>query len=135
MYPPSEYIMAFYLFACLDNFPAILVVHMTVVARVISSFLIVSVFFIPIGMACLLASNDVAEIIDRYDSDCIPENFKNNKVGYIQTCNMTLNLRKTSSSTELRLEIKVNNMKKSKEKPKYVASRERLTGPRPSFHK
>ncbi|KAI9116281.1 hypothetical protein K1719_012448 [Acacia pycnantha] len=70
---------------------------------VISSFLIVSVFFIPIGVACLLASNDVVEIIDRYDSDCIPENFKNNKVGYIQssvdkTCNRTLNVTKHMKS-------------------------------------
>ncbi|XP_054815977.1 ALA-interacting subunit 3-like [Prosopis cineraria] len=70
---------------------------------VISSFLIVSVFFIPIGVACLLASNDVVEIVDRYDSDCIPDNFKNNKVEYIQSsvnksCNRTLNVTKNMKS-------------------------------------
>ncbi|KAF7822461.1 ALA-interacting subunit 3 [Senna tora] len=70
---------------------------------VISSFLIVSVFFIPIGVASLLASNDVVEIIDRYESECIPESFKNNKVEYIQssadkTCNRILNVTKNMKS-------------------------------------
>ncbi|KAK7313755.1 hypothetical protein VNO77_38953 [Canavalia gladiata] len=51
---------------------------------VISAFLIVTIVFIPIGVASLLASHDVVEIIDRYDSECIPSNVTD-KVAYIQT--------------------------------------------------
>ncbi|KAL2326013.1 hypothetical protein Fmac_025071 [Flemingia macrophylla] len=51
---------------------------------VISAFLIVTVVFIPIGVASLLASHDVVEIIDRYDAQCIPTNVTD-KVAYIQT--------------------------------------------------
>ncbi|KAG2396895.1 ALA-interacting subunit 3 [Vigna angularis] len=61
---------------------------------VISAFLIVTLVFIPIGVASLIASHDVVEIIDRYDSQCIPTNVTD-KVAYIQTpgekpCNRTL---------------------------------------------
>ncbi|XP_047322438.1 ALA-interacting subunit 3-like [Impatiens glandulifera] len=56
---------------------------------VISSFILVSVVFIPIGVASLLASREVVEIIDRYDTECIPAPFRNNKVNYIQTTNDT----------------------------------------------
>ncbi|PHU18566.1 ALA-interacting subunit 5 [Capsicum chinense] len=41
---------------------------------VISVFLIVGIVFIPIGVVSLLASRDVVEIIDRYDSVCVPKN-------------------------------------------------------------
>ncbi|XP_027354464.1 ALA-interacting subunit 3-like [Abrus precatorius] len=51
---------------------------------VISAFLIITIAFIPIGVASLIASHDVVEIIDRYDSQCIPSNVTD-KVAYIQT--------------------------------------------------
>ncbi|KAI4333265.1 hypothetical protein L6164_018097 [Bauhinia variegata] len=67
---------------------------------VISAFMVVSVVFIPIGVASLFASNDVVEIVERYDSDCIPDNFKSDKVAFIQnqsndkTCTRQLNVTK-----------------------------------------
>lgn len=65
---------------------------------VISAFMLVSIVFIPIGVASLFASRDVVEIIDRYETDCIPQNVSN-KVQYIQTpgdkpCNRTLTVPK-----------------------------------------
>ncbi|GLT77276.1 hypothetical protein SLA2020_488780 [Shorea laevis] len=67
---------------------------------VISAFLLVGVVFIPIGVISLFASQDVVEIIDRYDSACIPKNFANDKVKYIQSpgkkppCHRVLNVTK-----------------------------------------
>lgn len=51
---------------------------------VISVFLLVGVVFIPIGVVSLLASRDVVEIVDRYDSVCVPQNLTNDKVRFIQ---------------------------------------------------
>ncbi|CAK9314656.1 unnamed protein product [Citrullus colocynthis] len=51
---------------------------------VISAFMLVSIIFVPIGVASLFASRDVVEIIDRYETECIPEQFRNDKVGFIQ---------------------------------------------------
>ncbi|KAJ3679271.1 hypothetical protein LUZ60_017282 [Juncus effusus] len=51
---------------------------------VISVFTIVGVIFIPIGVASLLASRDVVEVIERYDDICVPPSFSNDKIGYIQ---------------------------------------------------
>ena len=69
---------------------------------VISAFLIVTIVFIPIGVASLIASHDVVEIIDRYDSHCIPSNVTD-KVAYIQTpgekqCNRQLTVDKRMKS-------------------------------------
>lgn len=70
---------------------------------VIFAFTIISVVFIPIGVASLLASRDVVEIIDRYETACIPEGFRNDKLRrltYIQnpssnkTCNRALTVPK-----------------------------------------
>ncbi|KAG8386549.1 hypothetical protein BUALT_Bualt03G0159900 [Buddleja alternifolia] len=66
---------------------------------VISTFLLVSVIFIPIGVVSLFASRDVVEIVDRYETDCIPVDSRNNRVGFIQssqdkTCNRTLRVPK-----------------------------------------
>ncbi|KAL0443114.1 UNVERIFIED_CONTAM: ALA-interacting subunit [Sesamum latifolium] len=66
---------------------------------VISTFLLVSVVFIPIGVVSLFASRDVVEIVDRYENECIPINSRNDKVGFIQssqdkTCNRTLRVPK-----------------------------------------
>ncbi|KAI6691681.1 hypothetical protein NL676_028509 [Syzygium grande] len=52
---------------------------------VISAFMLVSIVFIPIGVASLFASRDVVEIIDRYDIECIPESNRTDKVRYIQS--------------------------------------------------
>lgn len=62
---------------------------------VIAAFLLVSIVFIPIGVASLFASRDVVEIVYRYETDCIPQANRTNKVGFIQsaadkTCNRTL---------------------------------------------
>ncbi|CAA0815479.1 ALA-interacting subunit 3 [Striga hermonthica] len=66
---------------------------------VISTFLLVSVVFIPIGVVSLLASRDVVEIVHRYDAECIPVGSRNNRVGFIQssrdkTCNRTITVPK-----------------------------------------
>ncbi|KAI9086904.1 hypothetical protein K1719_031065 [Acacia pycnantha] len=65
---------------------------------VISAFLIVSVVFIPIGVASLFASRDVVEIVDRYESECVPSNYTD-KVAFIQgpankTCVRKLQVKK-----------------------------------------
>ncbi|XP_044468243.1 ALA-interacting subunit 3-like [Mangifera indica] len=52
---------------------------------VISTFLLVSIVFIPIGVASLFASQDVVEIIDRYETECIPPANRSDKVGFIQS--------------------------------------------------
>ncbi|OAY83070.1 ALA-interacting subunit 1-like [Ananas comosus] len=51
---------------------------------VISVFILVGVIFVPIGVAALLASNNVVEIVDRYDAACVPNNMTNDKLSYIQ---------------------------------------------------
>ncbi|KAK6947190.1 CDC50/LEM3 family, partial [Dillenia turbinata] len=69
---------------------------------VITAFTIVGIIFIPIGIASLSASNDVVEIVDRYETACIPEDSsgsKDAKIRFIQgnsskTCNRTLTVPK-----------------------------------------
>nr|DAD44073.1 TPA_asm: hypothetical protein HUJ06_002303 [Nelumbo nucifera] len=66
---------------------------------VISAFLLVSIIFIPIGVASLLASRDVVEIVDRYETECIPADSRGDKVKFIQgtaskTCKRTLTVPK-----------------------------------------
>ncbi|EXB51250.1 ALA-interacting subunit 3 [Morus notabilis] len=66
---------------------------------VISAFMLVSIVFIPIGVASLFASRDVVEIVDRYETDCIPQRFRNDKVQYIQSsedksCNRSIKVPK-----------------------------------------
>lgn len=69
---------------------------------VISAFLLVSVVFVPVGVASLIASRKVVEIVHRYESECIPPNVRD-KVAYMQssadkTCNLTLNVSKHMKS-------------------------------------
>ncbi|KAI3982983.1 hypothetical protein MKX01_010466 [Papaver californicum] len=52
---------------------------------VIATFIVVGIVFIPIGLASLFASQRVVEIVERYDSDCVPANFSKNKLGFIQS--------------------------------------------------
>ncbi|CAO2842062.1 unnamed protein product [Amaranthus hypochondriacus] len=66
---------------------------------VISAFMVVSIVFIPIGVASLFASRDVVEIVDRYDDNCLPQKSKSEKISYIQgsgdkTCKRTLTVTK-----------------------------------------
>ncbi|KAK9150892.1 hypothetical protein Syun_009201 [Stephania yunnanensis] len=53
-------------------------------AWVIATFLSLGFIFIPLGLLALVASQSVVEIVDRYDTDCIPEVFRSNKVAFIK---------------------------------------------------
>ncbi|CAN1297854.1 ALA-interacting subunit 1 [Linum perenne] len=63
---------------------------------VIATFTFVGIVFIPIGLASISASENVVEVVDRYDEDCIPSSFGDNAINYIQnsktnkTCSRTL---------------------------------------------
>ncbi|CAL5376609.1 unnamed protein product [Camellia sinensis] len=67
---------------------------------VITAFIFVGIIFIPIGLASLFASESVVEIVDRYDKDCVPSNFGDDVLAYIQssktnkTCIKTLTVPK-----------------------------------------
>ncbi|XXG59517.1 hypothetical protein AAC387_Pa04g1588 [Persea americana] len=65
--------------------------------KVVSAFLLISIIFVPIGVACLLASRDVVEIIDRYETECVPENLIGDKLAFIQDPR-TENLHKNTSN-------------------------------------
>ncbi|KAM7269031.1 hypothetical protein ACFE04_024528 [Oxalis oulophora] len=52
---------------------------------VIATFIIVSLVFIPLGVITLFASQDVVQIVDHYDTECIPPTNRTNKVGFIQS--------------------------------------------------
>ncbi|KAF3450547.1 hypothetical protein FNV43_RR06634 [Rhamnella rubrinervis] len=51
---------------------------------VISTFFVMGVIFIPVGLIILHTSRNVVEIVDRYDAECIPEAYKSNKMAYIK---------------------------------------------------
>ncbi|KAJ8900021.1 hypothetical protein K2173_024135 [Erythroxylum novogranatense] len=51
---------------------------------VLSSFVLVGIIFIPIGLASLLASNKIVEIIDRYDLVCVPRTYSHRPTQFIQ---------------------------------------------------
>ncbi|XP_028066840.1 ALA-interacting subunit 1-like isoform X2 [Camellia sinensis] len=71
---------------------------------VITAFVLVAIIFIPIGLASLFASEHVVEIVDRYDKSCIPSNYSNNVLAYIQsaqtnkTCTRSLTVPKQMKS-------------------------------------
>ncbi|CDP10854.1 unnamed protein product [Coffea canephora] len=50
---------------------------------VVTTFILVGVIFIPIGLLSLSASERVVEIVDRYDEDCIPSDQE--KTAFIQS--------------------------------------------------
>lgn len=52
---------------------------------VITTFICVGIIFIPLGLVSLFASERVVEVVDRYDQDCIPANYNNNNLAYIQS--------------------------------------------------
>lgn len=51
---------------------------------IVTTFLLMGVIFIPIGLVTLRTSHSVIEIVERYDTECIPEKFRGNKVSYIK---------------------------------------------------
>ncbi|KAJ9135825.1 hypothetical protein P3X46_032960 [Hevea brasiliensis] len=60
-------------------------------AWVIATLLLLGFVFIPIGLVTLHASRGVLEIVDRYDADCVPEEFKGNKASYIKDTSVPKN--------------------------------------------
>lgn len=52
---------------------------------VITTFIMVGIVFIPIGLASLFASERVVEIVHRYDDACVPRNYTDDKLSYIQS--------------------------------------------------
>nr|APR63756.1 hypothetical protein [Populus tomentosa] len=52
---------------------------------VVSAFMIIAIVFIPIGIACLLGSRDVVEVVKRYETECIPPENRSSTVQYIQS--------------------------------------------------
>ncbi|KAI4300041.1 hypothetical protein L6164_033460 [Bauhinia variegata] len=60
-------------------------------ATVISTFLLMGFIFIPVGLVTLRASINVVEIVERYDIECVPEEFRTNKVGYIKDSSISKN--------------------------------------------
>ncbi|KHG23160.1 ALA-interacting subunit 1 -like protein [Gossypium arboreum] len=51
---------------------------------VISTFTIIGIIFIPLGLVSLSASEKVVEIVDRYDESCVPSDYSNDKLKFIQ---------------------------------------------------
>ncbi|KAK6936768.1 CDC50/LEM3 family [Dillenia turbinata] len=51
---------------------------------VITVFTVIGIIFIPLGIASLSASNDVVEISDRYETECIPAENRTTKDAKIQ---------------------------------------------------
>ncbi|XP_021858204.1 ALA-interacting subunit 1-like isoform X1 [Spinacia oleracea] len=52
---------------------------------VIAVFVAIGIIFIPVGLVSLSASEHVVEIVQEYDADCIPPDYRKDKVGYIQS--------------------------------------------------
>ncbi|XP_073058521.1 putative ALA-interacting subunit 2 isoform X1 [Primulina eburnea] len=62
--------------------------------RVISILFVVGVIFIPVGLIFLHASQSVVELVYRYDTECVPEPFRSNKLAYIKDSSITKNCSK-----------------------------------------
>lgn len=60
-------------------------------AWVITVYFMIGVLFIPIGFISLHASMGVVEIVDRYDTECVPDSFKSNKVAYVKDISVSKN--------------------------------------------
>ncbi|GFS36168.1 ALA-interacting subunit 1 [Actinidia rufa] len=52
---------------------------------VITAFIFIGIIFIPIGLASLFASENVVEIADRYDEDCVPSIYASDMLAYIRS--------------------------------------------------
>ncbi|EEE58229.1 hypothetical protein OsJ_09202 [Oryza sativa Japonica Group] len=68
---------------------------------VVATFLLIGIIFVPIGLASLSASQEIVELVDRYDTNCVSTL---DKVGFIQntdtdkTCTRTLTVPKHMKS-------------------------------------
>ncbi|CAN1145746.1 Putative ALA-interacting subunit 2 [Linum perenne] len=60
----------------------------------ITVFLLLGMIFIPVGFVTLRASRSVVEIVERYDADCVPTTFKENKISYITDSSIPKNCSK-----------------------------------------
>lgn len=66
---------------------------------IIAVFLLMGVAFVPVGLVCLRASESVEELVMRYDTECIPESYRGNKIAYIKDdsiskkCTLSIKLR------------------------------------------
>ncbi|CAH9141866.1 unnamed protein product [Cuscuta epithymum] len=60
-------------------------------AWVISTFFIIGFIFIPMGLFFLHTSQSVVEIVDGYDTECVPVPFRNSKVSYIKDDSVSKN--------------------------------------------
>ncbi|CAA6657894.1 unnamed protein product [Spirodela intermedia] len=58
---------------------------------VITIFLLTGIIIIPVGLVALRASQSIVEIVDRYDNDCVPEEFRANKLSYIKDSSISKN--------------------------------------------
>ncbi|XP_068656076.1 putative ALA-interacting subunit 2 isoform X1 [Aristolochia californica] len=58
---------------------------------VFTTFLLIGVLFIPVGFVGLRASESVVEIVERYDTECIPELYRSNKVAYVKDDSISKN--------------------------------------------
>ncbi|XP_044480287.1 ALA-interacting subunit 5-like [Mangifera indica] len=73
-------------------------------ASIITAFIAVGLIFIPLGLVSLFASDSVVEIIHRYDVDCLPSEYQNKMVEFIQssstkkTCTKSLTVPKQMKS-------------------------------------
>uniref|UniRef100_A0ACD5V6Z6 Uncharacterized protein n=1 Tax=Avena sativa TaxID=4498 RepID=A0ACD5V6Z6_AVESA len=66
---------------------------------VISVFVLIGAIFVPIGVASLLASRQVVEIVDRYDDACVPSDVTD-KLAYIQNATMPKTCQRTLTVTK-----------------------------------
>ncbi|OEL28033.1 ALA-interacting subunit 5 [Dichanthelium oligosanthes] len=81
---------------------------------VIGAFSLIGIVFIPIGLASLSASQDIVELIDRYDAECVSAN---DKVGFIQdTKTDKACTRKITVSNAMGMYVKSRNDKQLRSK-------------------
>ncbi|CAL1403075.1 unnamed protein product [Linum trigynum] len=64
-------------------------------ASVITTFFLLGLIFVPVGFITLRASRSVVEIVERYDADCLPEEFRGNKMSYIADSSIPKNCSRT----------------------------------------
>ncbi|CAI0544938.1 unnamed protein product [Linum tenue] len=64
-------------------------------ASVITTFFLLGLIFVPVGFITLRASRSVVEIVERYDADCVPEEFRGNKMSYIADSSIPKNCSRT----------------------------------------
>ncbi|KAE7996168.1 hypothetical protein FH972_000911 [Carpinus fangiana] len=60
-------------------------------AWVITTYLLMGAFFIPVGLLTVHSSRSVVELVDRYDIECVPDAFKSDKLGYIKDSSIPKN--------------------------------------------